>query len=274
MGMRWAHVLGDAFAALECINMWGKIMANQVAPSQLLTTPTSISHHHHNSPPLALAVAKLLEPVGDNWLVPSKSKMQTHTLHITEKQLSNLLSRERNKYKAEPFQIISAIVWKSMAKIKGTKIVTVCENTKLNHKIDEDEMPSNAHLVIGVVEAETTSRIADADPLEIAKLIAENFVDQTNLIEKRIEEENGILDLVVYGSNLTFLNLEGVDVYGLQLNGRRPIFGNISIGGVGDEGAVVVAADASGGGRVLNVILPEDQLHHLKNELRVDWAIF
>lgn len=276
VGMRWAHVLGDAFSALECINMWGNIMANQVAPPQLLTTPTSINHHH-NSPPSSLSAVKLLEPVGDNWLVPTKSKMQTHNLHITEKQLSNLLSRERNKYKAEPFQMIAALVWKSMAKIKGTKIVTVCgKNTKLDHKKSDGdhEMPSNAHQVIGVVEAETTSQIADADPLEIAKLIAENLVDQTDLIEKKMEEENGVLDLVVYGSNLTFLNLEGVDVYGLQIKGRRPIFGDISIGGVGDEGVVVVAADASGGGRVVNVTLPEDQLHHLKNELRVDWGIF
>ncbi|KAH6778910.1 hypothetical protein C2S52_010147 [Perilla frutescens var. hirtella] len=270
VGMRWAHFLGDAVSATDCINMWAKIMANQVAPPQLLPTPTTPTTHHHPPPPLS--AVKLLESVGDNWLAPNNSRIQSHTLHITEEQLSNLLSRERNKNNAEIiFQVISALIWKSMARIREAKIVTVCKNTKSDLK--NDELPSNARMVIGVVEAESTVMIADADPLEIAKMIAENFVDQTSVIDREMEEGEGKLDFVVYGSNLTFLNLEGLDLYGLEIKGRRPIFGSISVGGVGDGGAVVVAPDAGGGGRVVNLILPEDQLHHLKNVLRVEWGI-
>lgn len=272
MGMRWAHILGDAFSALEFINAWGKIMANKILPSQFLALPPSIKHQPSNSP-LSLTAAKLLEPVGDNWLVPNNSRIETYTFHITEKHLHNMMFRESNmnKYKAKPFEMISAFVWKSMAKLKGTKIITVCKNTKHDHTNDEvNEMPTNAYQVIGVVEAETTSSVANGDLLDIAKQIAEKFVDQTSMIEKVMEDGKGVIDTMVYGANLTFLNLEGVDVYGMQLKEQRPIFGNISIGGVGDEGTVVVTADADGGGRIVNMVMPEDELHHLKNELRVE----
>ncbi|XP_057773321.1 protein ECERIFERUM 2-like [Salvia miltiorrhiza] len=265
VGLRWAHILGDAFSASEFLNMWGKFMANETTPRQLLTAP---ANPPHPSPPSSLSAVKLLDPIGDDWLAPNSSKMQTHSFHITQTQLSDLLA----KYKAEPFQIISAILWKSMAKIRGTNIITVCRNTK-NHDKNDHEMPSNARHLIGVVEAETSSVIAEADILEISKLIADKFFDQTGMIQKQMEEGKGLLDFVVYGANLTFLDLEGVDLYGLQLKGRRPLLGSISIRGVGDEGAVVVAADASGGGRLVNVILPEDHIHHLKNDLRLDWDI-
>lgn len=269
VGLRWAHILGDAFSASQFLNVWGNLLSNQVAPRQLLRSPAPANRHQ--PPPSSLSAAKLLDPVGDNWLLPNDSKMQTHSFHITEKQLSNLVqSRERNAI--QPFRIISAVVWKSMAKIKGTKIITVCGRNTKNDDYKE-MMPSNAHQVIGVVEAETSNLIAEAGLLEIGKLIAEKFVDETGAIEKRMEEGKGVVDFVVYGANLTFINMEGVDLYELQLKGRRPVWGSVSVGGVGDEGAVVVAADAGGGGRVVNVILPEDHLHHLRNHLRLDWAI-
>lgn len=274
MGMRWAHILGDAFSASECINMWGKMMANQTLPPQFVKTPPINHQSLHDSS--SCRSLKLLESLGDNWLTPNNSKMQMHTFHLTEKKLSNLLSGEKkNKYKVEPFEVISAIVWKSMAKVRGTKIVTVFKKRSFYHNSTlENELPCNGHQVIGIVEAQTMSLITDADPLEIAKLIAERFMDETSVIEKRMEEGNGSLDFVVYGSNLTFVDLEEVNLYGLQLKGQGPIFANLSVGGVGDEGTVVVVPDSSGGGRAVNVILPEDQLQHLKNELRVEWGIF
>lgn len=275
MGMRWAHILGDAFSASEFINTWGKIMANKIVSSQILTPPSSIKHQPSNSLP-SLTAAKLLEPVGDNWLVPNNLRMETYTFHITEKHLNNVMFREgnMNKYKAKPFEMISAFVWKSMAKLKGTEIIAVCNNTKHDHTKDEvNEFPTNTYQVIGIVIGETTSSIANRDLLDIAKLIAEKFDDQASMIEKVMEDGKGVVDIVVYGAHLTFLNLEGVDVYGMQLKEQRPIFGSISIGGVGDEGTVVVATDANGGGRIVNMVMPEDELHHLKNELRVEWDV-
>ncbi|KAK6116086.1 hypothetical protein DH2020_008355 [Rehmannia glutinosa] len=273
VGMRWAHVLGDAFSASECINTWGKIMANPKAPRQFLDAPNVIHRFDTSSPPSFCRSVKLLDPLGDNWLTPNNFKMQMHTFHITEKQINNMLSgQNKNKYnKVKPFELISAIVWKSMAKIRGNnnnKIITVCKKRDFDHASLEFELSGNTHQAIGIVEAPTTSLIVESAFLEIAKMIGEKFVDETNMIAKRMEGENGNADFLVYGSNLTFVDLEEVNLWGLKLKGKGPVFADLSIGGVGDEGAVVVVRN--GGGKIVNVILPDDQLEHLKNELRVE----
>ncbi|KAK6130533.1 hypothetical protein DH2020_035714 [Rehmannia glutinosa] len=242
VGMRWAHILGDAFSASECINMWGKIMANQKAPCQLLDSPNVIHRIATSSPTSFCRSVKLLDPLGDNWLTPNNFNMQMHTFHITEKQINNMLSGEN------------------------------VNKRDFGHASLEFELPGNTHQAIGIVEAPTMSLIIESDCLEIAKMIGEKFVDETNVIEKRMEGENGNADFLVYGSNLTFVDLEEVNLWGLKLRGKGPIFADLSIGGVGDEGAVVVVQN--GGGKIVNVILPEDELEHLKNELRVEYGIF
>lgn len=252
--MRWAHFLGDAFAASECINTWGKIMANQKLPPHLNPPPTN--HHPLNTDSTSCRSVKLLESLGDNWLTPNNSNLQTHTFHLTQNKLSNLLNKEN----IQPFDLISAILWKSVAKLRPTSIVNICKwrGTFTNEAL------GNVHQQIGVVEAQT---IGKADRFAVSKMIANNFIDETSVIEKRMEEEDENFDFVVYGSNLTFVNLEKLNLYGLQIKGKSPIFANLSIGGVGDEGAVVVVPDSGGGGRVVNVILPQDQLQHVKNDL-------
>ncbi|KAL6511175.1 hypothetical protein OROHE_020544 [Orobanche hederae] len=275
VGMSWAHILGDAFSASECINMWGKIMSNQKVPSHL-NSPITIQQFptSSSSPASSCRSVKPLDPpLGDNWLTPNNFKMQTHTFRISEEQLSKLLSEEnKHTYRVKPFEVISAVVWKSMAKTRGNKIITVCKKSgEFDETGLEDEMLGNARQVIGTVEAPTTDLIRDSGFLEIAKRIVDTFVDETSVIEKRMEEGNGNVDFLVYGTNLTFVDLEEVDLWGLQINGQGPVFADISIGGVGDEGAVVVVQN--GGGRNVNVILAEDQLHHLKNELKVEYGI-
>ncbi|CAA0822976.1 Unknown protein [Striga hermonthica] len=111
----------------------------------------------------------------------------------------------------------------------------------------------------------------DGDYLELAKYISEEFVDETNAVEGRMEEGSGMLDFVVYRLNVTFVEWENMNVWGLEVNGRGPVFADLSIDGAGDEGAVVVAA-RNGGGRSMNVILAEDRLGQLKNEL-VEYGI-
>ncbi|GFP97411.1 protein eceriferum 1 [Phtheirospermum japonicum] len=271
LGMRWAHILGDAFSASECINTWSKIMANQNVPSSShLNTPTTIQQFA-TSPPSCRSVKPLDPPLGDNWLTPNNFKMQTHTFHIKAEKLCNLLPEE-NKYKVTPFEVISAIIWKSMAKARANnnnnnKTITIC---KKRDELDYDLL-GNTHQVIGVVEVPEMGLIRDGDFVEIAKMIGEGFVDETKVIEKRVEEGNGNDDFLVYGSNLTFVDLEEVNLWGLEINGRGPVFADVSIGGVGDEGAVVVVEN--GGGKTVNVILRDDELLHLKNELRVEYDI-
>ncbi|KAL6527298.1 hypothetical protein OROGR_016388 [Orobanche gracilis] len=275
VGMSWAHILGDAFSASECINMWGKIMSNQKVPSHL-NYPITIQQFSTSSSSLSSScrsVKPLDPPLGDNWLTPNNIKMQTHTFRISEKQLCNLLSEEnKNTYRVKPFEVISAVVWKSMAKTRGDKIITVCKKSdEFDETGLEHEMLGNTRQVIGTVEAPTTDIIRDSGFLEIAKRIADKFADETSVIQKRMEEGNGNVDFLVYGTNLTFVDLEEVHLWGLQINGRGPVFADISIGGVGDQGAVMVVQNR--GGRNVNVILAEDQLHHLKNELRVEYGI-
>ncbi|XP_011074277.1 protein ECERIFERUM 2 [Sesamum indicum] len=275
VGMSWAHILGDAFSATECINMWGKFMANRTPAPHILSTPPII---HHLEMASSCRSLKLLDPLGDNWLTPNNLKMQMDTFHLTEKQLSDQLSGGNKNYKVKPFELISAIVWKSLAKIRDScsMIVTVCKKGEFVQTSMENELPGNMHQVIGIVEAEMTG----TDPLELAELIAGKLVDETSMIEKRMEggSVNGHpADYILYGANLTFVNLEDVNLCGLKLRGQGPVFANLSIGGVGDEGAVVVvpySGQGNGsGGRTVNVILPEPQLLQLKNELRVEWGI-
>ncbi|KAL3619598.1 hypothetical protein CASFOL_034510 [Castilleja foliolosa] len=265
LGMRWAHILGDAFSASECINTWSRIMSNQNVPSShRINSPTTIQQLA-TSPSSCRSLKLLDPPLGDNWLTPNNFQMQTHTFHISEKKLSNLLTK--NKYKVTPFEVISAVIWKSIAKTRGNKIIIVC---KKSDKLDYDLL-GNTHQVIGTVEAKEIEVIRDVDFLEIAKMIGEDFVDETNVIEKQVEEGSGNGDFVVYGSNLTFVDLEEVKLWGLEINGRGPIFANVSIGGVGDGGSVVVVKN--GGGITVNAILRDYELEHLKYELRVEYDI-
>ncbi|KAL0308101.1 UNVERIFIED_CONTAM: protein ECERIFERUM 2 [Sesamum angustifolium] len=86
VGMGWAHILGDAFSATECINMWGKFMANRTPPPHVLNTPPII---HNLETASSCRSLKLLDPLGDNWLTPNHLKMQMNTFHLTEKKLSD-----------------------------------------------------------------------------------------------------------------------------------------------------------------------------------------
>ena len=44
----------------------------------------------------------------------------------------------------------------------------------------------------------------------------------------------------MYGANLTFVNLEEADFYGMELKGQKPVHVSYFIDGVGDEGVVLV----------------------------------
>lgn len=271
MGLSWAHVLGDAFSASEFINMWGQILSGYPMPQSLMPIPAE-----SNSPPaipekpLSL---KRIEPVGDLWVTANNCKMETHSFHITPKQLRHLQS---TRPKIQPFEAISAIIWKSLAKIRKDwepRIVTICRK---NPHRKENEFPSNGQM-IGTVE--TDFSVAESDLAELGILIAEKTRDEGRAIEGGTEVENARSDFVTYGANLTFVNLEEAEIYGLEVKGHRPVFANYTLAGVGEEGVVLVSArpengeEGGVGGRTATVILPEEELGELKNELNVEWGI-
>ncbi|KAG8369174.1 hypothetical protein BUALT_Bualt15G0123800 [Buddleja alternifolia] len=300
VGMSWAHILGDAFSASKCINTWGNIFMppnHTTLPPHVLhmtSTSPSIGHHLGTTSTFLPRSVKLLDrpSLGDSWFITpnNHSKMQMHTFHLKDIMSSSnfmMISKDHVNKLVEPFHVISAIIWISLSKIRGSisnslepNIVTIVANKK-GFDVSDEMILGNTHQVIGIVEAQSSS-VKDADPLELAKLIAEKFEDETIMIEKLLMEkenhdQNETIDFVVYGgANLTFVNFEQVDLYGLRVKRKGPVFANLSIGGVGDEGAVFVlpSGPEDGCGRIVNVILPEDQLQDLKTDLQVEWGIF
>lgn len=204
--------------------------------------------------------------------------MATQSYHITDNQLNELIFKVsaglKQSAKVKPFEAISALFWKSLAKLNdeasGFESVTVVR--KDVHSRENEVFSCRNGQVISVVKAET--RVSETDVSELAKLIAEKAVDEMGIIDETMEEdENGkSADFFVYGANLTFVNLEETQIYGFDMRGQKPIFANYTIDGVGDEGTVLVLPGPENlhgkeGGRIVNVILPEHLVGKLKNEI-------
>ncbi|GJN26490.1 hypothetical protein PR202_gb14422 [Eleusine coracana subsp. coracana] len=56
---------------------------------------------------------------------------------------------------------------------------------------------------------------------------------------------------------------QGVDVYGLEIKGQRPVHVEYDMDGVGEEDAVIVQLDADGRGRLVTAVLPSDEVESL-----------
>ncbi|PSS31577.1 Protein ECERIFERUM like [Actinidia chinensis var. chinensis] len=279
VGLSWAHILGDAFSASAIINMWGQIMAGHVPPQPLKVPNTTnncqFPHSSISQKPFSL---KMVDPVGDCWKIANSCEMKSHSFHVTTRTLDRIVSSTSGlnlAAKHQYFRVIMALMWKSLAKIRGesdSKVVTICANNSR----EGNEIASNTQ-VIGSVEA--SFNVGKADISELAKLIDEKAMDETSVIEKFVERESGQSDFVMYGANLTFVNLEEEEIYGLQIQGKRPIFANYTVGGIDEKGVVLVLPGPENGkrgnsGRTVTVIVPKNQIIELKNELKKEWGIF
>lgn len=296
IGLSWSHILGDVFSATDFMNTWGKILANDQAPSMHLAIPcTERNGKTFSSLAKVPYSIKMVDPVGDHWQTTNNCRMQIHSFHFTAKHLNRLLSKASEtsrdcnslaNLQMKPFEVISAVIWKSLAKIRAEsepKIVTICKKDSSSSRDISSVSLSNSQ-VISTVEA-ADLKVSDADLVELANLIAGKQEDERSLIEELIMEsdhcQKGQSDYIIYGAKLTFVDLEGSKIYDLELNGHKPLFANYSLNGVGEEGAVVVlptttTIDYSNkeGERVVNLILPENLIEDLKNELRNEWSIF
>ncbi|XP_030542784.1 protein ECERIFERUM 2 [Rhodamnia argentea] len=280
VGLSWAHVLGDAFSASSFINMWGQIMAGHAPPKSLHAPvpkwPSSPGKSTLDTAPLTV---KRVDPVGDCWLAVNNSKLEAYSVHLTLRQLDHITSicGLVGESKVPHFELLSALIWKSVSKIRGDggpKIVTVCEN---NVHREVNQLPSNS---MDLSRVEVNFSVAEAEVSDLARLITE-AENENGMIEEMVEKDEGKLDFIAYGANLTFVNLDGADIYGLELQGRKPIFANYRISGVGDEGVVLVLpgpenGDEKGGGglaRTVTMVLPEAQMAQLKEEINGTWGI-
>ncbi|KAF5455982.1 hypothetical protein F2P56_025501 [Juglans regia] len=279
LGLSWAHVLGDAFSATSFVNMWAKILSGQMPPKCM--QPVNLGKS--KSPPSVLenlVSTKRVDPLGDHWLIANNSKMETNYFQITAKQLEHLLANVCAVDQAaniSRFEVLSAIIWRCLSEIRedcGPRIIAVCTSSSRNR---ENEYPTNG-MVLSTVEADFS--VAKADISAVVELIAEKRVEYgMGMTEEIVEKENGEADYIAYGANLTFVNLEEAEIYGLELKGQKPVFVNYAINGVGDEGVVLVLPGAakgkaeSGGrdGVTVTMVLPENQFQLLRNKLERDW---
>ncbi|XP_019255123.1 PREDICTED: protein ECERIFERUM 26-like [Nicotiana attenuata] len=132
--------------------------------------------------------------------------------------------------------------------------------------------------VIGVVKVDHSIR--EANPSDLARLIKNETIDERLKIDEATEKDHGVSDIVVYGANLTFVNMEGTDLYGLNWKRHKPTNVSYLIDGVGDAGTVVVlpagpndSSKDGDEGRIMTMTLPEDEIIKLQFELIKEWSI-
>ncbi|XWS25387.1 hypothetical protein CRYUN_Cryun27aG0064300 [Craigia yunnanensis] len=109
------------------------------------------------------------------------------------------------------------IIWQSLSKISedsDSRIVTVCTNNSI---IRENEMPTNG-MILSTVQADFS--VSKDEIVELTKLIAEKMMPENEELLQGNEERS---DFIVYGANLTFVDLEEANLYGLELKGKKPV---------------------------------------------------
>ncbi|KAH7859331.1 hypothetical protein Vadar_034791 [Vaccinium darrowii] len=277
VGLSWAHVLGDAFSAADFMNAWSQAMRaqNPAQPLKQVQTPTKPKTHPSPSTlfeaPLSV---KWVGPVGDNWMTPNDYKMEAFSFNLTAKQLNHLQSKVSGQVGANPipvFESICALIWKSVAKIRNgpePKVVTICKND--SHGRREKGVLGNGQ-VISIVKAEFS--VTEAKPEELVEMVVHRAVDEWSKIDEAMEKEKGLSDIIVYGANLTFVDLEGADVYGLEFNGQKPIYVGYDVDGIGKEGVVLVIPGPKNATKVVTLIMPESEVLELKSELKREFSI-
>ncbi|KAL5725236.1 hypothetical protein ACHQM5_008400 [Ranunculus cassubicifolius] len=261
VGLRWSHVLGDAFSSTEYINIWAQVLAGHHQPYKSLSPPINQvqmkSQGQVSSPSLP---AKQVNSVGDYWITPNNCKMATFFFEIPATEMQTNLSG-----KIPSFIYISAVIWHCLGKIRQESdpdTVTICKSH------------GNGYLgnnpILSVVKADF--EVAKSQPLDLADLIMDQNVNVTSRVGHEVGKNEVVADYVLYGAYPTFVDLEGVNLYGLELNGLKPVFANYMIHGVGDAGVIIVLPN-SDGGRTLTVTVPENEVLSLKSEMGRKWNI-
>ncbi|XP_073001925.1 protein ECERIFERUM 26-like [Typha latifolia] len=269
IGFSWAHVLGDAASATNCINLWGKLLGGSPPPKSYTLHNTQKKSEKAARDSLASTKplsAKLVDSVGDSWLSPNNCKMETYSFQITDAMLKYLMQSSQ----ATPFEMISALVWQNLAKVregKELKTVTICRSDLPLRGIGN---LSNEQKISSIALDYSAD---DVELSELAMLIAKEGTDETKMVEGLVDKDTGKPDVVVYGANLTFVDMQGIDLYGLELKGEKPVHVEYSMDGVGREGAVLVHQGGDGKGRILMVILPEDEITQLREMLQSAFGI-
>ncbi|XP_062109177.1 protein ECERIFERUM 26-like [Humulus lupulus] len=274
LGLSWAHILGDPFSASDFMNRWAQVAGVVLSTGPLKTTsttrPPKPKHEtSHNPTPLPARnlpeSLKRVDPVGDHWIAKNDTKMEMFSFHISPSLTAHL----KSQISSPIFESVSAIVWKSIAKVREElepKIVTVFKNNPKRTK----GVLANSQIISSV---QVDFSVMEADAESLASLLGEKAIDETTQIEETVEKDQGTSDFVVYGANLSFVDWQEMDLYSLELQGHKPEFVSYDVQGVGENGVVFVfpgpkCYGESGEGRVVSLILPEKEVCEVKFELK------
>ncbi|ONM14046.1 Orf protein [Zea mays] len=236
---------------------WAQILSGKKPEATVLTPP---NQPLQGQSPAAPRSVKQVGPMEDLWLVPAGRDMACYSFHVSDAVLKKLHQQQNGRQDAAAgtFELVSALVWQAVAKIRGdvdTVTVVRADAAARSGKSLANEMK------VGYVESAGSSP-AKTDVAELAALLAKNVVDET----AAVAAFQG--DVLVYGgANLTLVDMEQVDLYGLEIKGQRPVYVEYGMDGVGDEGAVLVQPDADGRGRLVTVVLPGDEIDSLRAAL-------
>lgn len=262
LGFSWAHLIGDVASATACFNTWAQILSGK-KPAGTVLEP---ANKPLDRAPAAAAAApprsvKPVGPIEDHWLVPAGRAMAWYSFRVTEPALKKLQSAA-GRHAAGTFELVSALLWQAVAKIRAaaSKEVTTVTVVRTDMAARSGKSLANEQRV-GYVEA--ASSPAKTDVAELAAMLAgDKVVDETGAVAAFPG------DVVVYGgANLTFVDMEQVAPYELELKGQRPVHVEYGLDGVGEEGAVLVQPDAGGRGRVVTVVIPRDEVDSLRAAL-------
>ncbi|PAN40044.1 hypothetical protein PAHAL_7G287700 [Panicum hallii] len=255
LGFSWAHLIGDVFSAATCFNKWAQILSGKKPEATVLTPENKPLQSHSPAGAAAPRSVKQVGPIEDHWLVPAGRDMACYSFHVTEAALKKLQQQGRHAAAAGTFELVSALLWQTVAKIRGnvdTVTVVRTDAAARSGRALANEMK------VWYVEASGSSP-AKTDVAELAALLAKGVVDETAAVAAFPG------DVLVYGgAHLTLVDMEQVDVYGLEIKGLRPVHVEYGMDGVGEEGAVLVQPDADGRGRLVTAVLPRDEIESLR----------
>lgn len=234
----------------------GQLMSGHGPPELIYPKTPELTSHAHNGEASSI---KKIDSVGEYWLLTNKCKMERYVFNFSLDQIDRLMAKYTTQ--DQPFSevdVLSALIWKSLLNIRGetnTNVITICDR-KISSICWNDD------LVISVVEKNDEM----VGISELASLIADGKREENGVIKRIIEEDRGSSDFITYGANLTFVNLDMVDIDEFEIKGEKPDFINYTIHGVGDKGVVLVYPKGKIA-RIVSVVMPEEDLAKLKDEV-------
>ncbi|XP_023767264.1 protein ECERIFERUM 26-like [Lactuca sativa] len=288
VGMGWSHVLGDVFSAIGFIRLWTQVIAGHypdqpiiMAQPIIMTQPQNevinIRSPNPNPNPISeLLSVKRVGPVGDLWSTSSNSKMETFSIYISMNELARFqtkICQDKAGLQIPEFECICVMIWHCLGKIRqglGPQVVTVCESDLRNQT---KGIITNKNQTINVIKLDIP--IVECTLMQLGSLMMNRVVDERNKIEEAMKIDDMLSDFLMYGVNLTFINLSDVLFYDIEVRGQKPVYVNCFMDNIDDKGVVLILPTPKGcsDGRIVSITLQENEMVNLKKALKNDWCI-